>query len=328
MLDLSKLENVRQRGHQTIAACPACRAADHDRKGNHLWIKSTDGSGQYGCVAHPKDNAHNKAIFAHVGIIEHRELTPEEKRQWAREKRKREDQRRRERLRITKQDRITARIQEILERKLAPYLSSDWQADLWHASPLRLDHPEAIPHDFIASLFMPDDVLWLGDVYDTGKPEHTANFKTCREWLRLETLPPRIAAGTFHPGSISRSADNVKVSPFILIESDELIGRKPDTSEDRDRNKSLSSALIGYAKDKLGLTLRAVIDTGNRSLHAWYDRPPEPAMNAIRKMAAGLRIDQAVLDTCQAAPLRMPGCIHGKTSNPARLLYLNPISDR
>lgn len=321
MLDLSKLENVKQRDCKTVAACPACRAAGHDRKGNHLWIKSLNGSGQYGCAAHEGDSQHRKEIFALVGIHEQRELTPEEKRQWA-------EQRRREKLRITKQENITQRIQEILERKLAPYLSSDWQADLWHDSPIRFDHPEAAPHDFIASLFKPDDILWLGDIGDSGKPHHAANFKTCREWLRIDRLPPRIAAGTFHPGSISRGKDSVQTAPFILIESDDLIGHKPSTPEDRERNKCLSHALNGYARDKLGLTLRALIDTGGKSLHAWYDRPPEPAMNALRKMAAGLRIDESILENCQSSPLRMPHCIHEKTQTPARLLYLNPISDQ
>ncbi|MCP5537540.1 MAG: hypothetical protein H7A51_15065 [Akkermansiaceae bacterium] len=316
MLDLSKLPNVQQRGGKTIAACPACRAAGGDKQGNHLVIYD---NGKFGCAAHDGDSAHRKEIFALAGILEKQELTPEAKRQWA-------EQRRREKLRITKQEKLTERIQEILEGKLSPYLSNDWQADLWHASPIRFDHSEAAPHDFIASLFKPDDVLWLGDTYDTGKPEHAANFKTCRDWLTIARLPHRIAAGTFHPGTISRCKEYVKSSPFILLESDELIGRKPSTPEERERNKALSSALIGYAKDKLGLTLRAVIDTGNRSLHAWYDRPPEPAMNAIHKMAAGLRIDKAVLDSCQAAPLRMPHCIHEKTNHPARLLYLNPIT--
>lgn len=327
MLNLSKLENVKQRGGQTIAACPTCRAAGHDSKGNHLWIKSLDGSGPYGCVAHPGDSAHNKAIFDLVGIIEHRELTREEKRQWAREKREREQAHVRQQLRVTAQEKLTERIQDILEGKLALYLSSDWQADLWHASPIRFDHPEAAPHDFIASLFKPDDILWLGDDRrDSGKPKHAANFKNCREWLKLDILPQRIAAGTFHPGSISRGKESVKTAPFIIIESDDLIGHKPSTPEDRERNKALSSALIGYAQDKLGLKLRAVIDTGGKSLHAWFDRPSERELNALRKMAAGLRIDKSILESCQASPLRMPHCIHEKTNTPARLLYLNPIS--
>ena len=326
MLDLSKLENVKIRGGKTIAACPACRSAGGDKKGNHLFINGTDGNGEFGCVVSGNDKTHSKEIFALVCILENREPTLEEKRQWAAGKRERERAAHREYLRITAQEKLTERIQEILERKLTPYLSSDWPADLWHSSPIRCDPPEAIPHDFIISLFKADDILWLGREYDTGSPHHAAQFKTCREWLKIDTLPPRIAAGTFHPRSISRSKSSVNASPYILLESDDLIGSKPNTPEERQRNKALSNALIGYAQDKLGLELRAVIDTGNRSLHAWCDRPPDTAMKALRKMAAGLRIDDAVLDSCQFLPLRMPHCIHEKTQTPARLLYLNPIS--
>ena len=156
MLDLSKLENVKQRGGKTIAACPACRSAGGDKKGNHLFIKSLDGSGKYGCVL----CCCTKEIFALVGIRENREFTTEEKRQWVKE-------RHRERLRITEQENLTRRIQEILEKKLAPYVSTDWQANLRQASPIRFEHPEAAPHDFITSLFKPDDILWLGEIGDS-----------------------------------------------------------------------------------------------------------------------------------------------------------------
>jgi hypothetical protein len=212
------------------------------------------------------------------------------------------------------------------KRKLAPYLSSDWRADLWHSSPIRFDDPGAAPHDFIASLFKPDDILWLGELSDSGDPKHAAHLKTCRDWLKTDRLPPRIASGTFHNGSISRCKESVKTSPFILMESDDLIGHKPSTPEERERNKAHSSALIGYAQDKLGLKLRAVIDTGGKSLHAWLDRPPDPEMSALRKMAAGFNIDESILENCQSSPLRMPHCIHEKTHNSANILYLNPLS--
>ena len=325
MLNLNRLENVKFHGNKTTAACVLCRAAGSDKSGNHLFINSLDGSGPYGCIKGccPKD------IFAAVGILENRELTPEEKNQWVKQKRERELKTSRDRLRVTNQNKLTERIQEILEKKLAPYISNDWQADLWHDSPIRFDHPEAAPYDFILSLFNPDDILWMGeDQYATGEPKHAANFRTCRQWLMLDTLPPRIAAGTFRQGCISRSLTNVLTSPYIIIESDELIGHEPGTPDEKQRNKSLSHALNLYAQDKLGLILRAVIDTGNKSLHSWYDRPPDPAMNALQKMAAGLRIDKSVLDACQASPLRMPHCIHEKTDTSARLLYLNPTTTK
>jgi len=47
-LDLSKLENVRERGGKTVAACPACREVGADKKGNHLSILN---DGRFNCIA-------------------------------------------------------------------------------------------------------------------------------------------------------------------------------------------------------------------------------------------------------------------------------------
>ena len=65
-LDLSRLENVRQRGNKTVARCPACAELGHDEKGEHLVIMA---DGRFGCVVCPgaagKD--HRKQIHALAG---------------------------------------------------------------------------------------------------------------------------------------------------------------------------------------------------------------------------------------------------------------------
>ena len=65
-LDLSRLENVRQRGNKTVARCPACAELGHDEKGEHLVIMA---DGLFGCVVCPgaagKD--HRKQIHALAG---------------------------------------------------------------------------------------------------------------------------------------------------------------------------------------------------------------------------------------------------------------------
>ena len=100
---------------------------------------------------------------------------------------------------------------------------------------------------------------------------------------------------------------------------------KPETDAEKERNKQLTAALALYAVDKLGLNLRAVIDTGNKSLHLWADRPPEDALEAIREMLDGFRIDSSAFDHSNI-PLRMPHCIHSsEIQNPAKLLYLKPF---
>ncbi len=63
-IDLSRLENVQHKGDKTEAACPACRAMERDKKGNHLIIWP---DGRFGCVAYPGDETHRKEIFSLVG---------------------------------------------------------------------------------------------------------------------------------------------------------------------------------------------------------------------------------------------------------------------
>lgn len=246
-----------------------------------------------------------------------------ERREWARTRREAESQA----LALSKakedQRKLTRHQRETLSQKLSPYLSTDWRADLWHRSPIWAETPEESSSAFVSHLFPPDAVLWMGEPYDTGKERHRENFKTCREWLALDSLPSRIASGHFRPGSISRSKENLLTPSFVIIESDDLIGHKPTNAGERAQNRALSYALAGYCQQELGLHLRAVIDTGNKSLHLWFDRPPPKALAAVRTLAPGLRIDTGLLESCATAPLRMPGCLHEKTHLPATLLYLD-----
>ena len=279
----------------------------------------------HGATANSKENIESTANAVGYHLPDMPELTDKEKRRYAIEAKKRAKAVRQVEARAKQQARVTEYLKDELYAKLEPFTSKHWKSDLMDASPLLMYEPDAAPHDFLLSLYHADDILWMGDVYDTGKAEHTANFRTRDQWLELEILPPRIGSGTFQQGGFSRSLDNVTSSPYIILESDDLIGRKPTTPEEREANKALSYALIGYAVQRLGLTLRSVIDTGGKSLHAWFDRPPPDELKAVEQLADGLRIDSRLLTTCQASPLRMPHCMHDKTNTRAQLLFLKPI---
>jgi hypothetical protein len=74
-LDVSKLENARERGGKIIARCPACAEADSDHKGEHLVVNE---DGRFGCVIYPGDGPeakeHRRRIFALCGDREIRRL--------------------------------------------------------------------------------------------------------------------------------------------------------------------------------------------------------------------------------------------------------------
>jgi hypothetical protein len=64
-LDFNKLTHLRDKGDKKTARCPACAADGGDSRGEHLAIFP---DGKFGCVAHPKDKAHNQQIFKLVGM--------------------------------------------------------------------------------------------------------------------------------------------------------------------------------------------------------------------------------------------------------------------
>lgn len=68
-VDISKLENVKYRGSNFTARCPACAETGTDKKGNHL---SVDEKGRFTCIIYPQGHGkdHRKHIYALVGIHE------------------------------------------------------------------------------------------------------------------------------------------------------------------------------------------------------------------------------------------------------------------
>jgi len=62
-LDLTRLENVKERGARTVAACPACREVGADRKGNHLSILD---DGRFNCIVNPS-HEHRQRIWQLAG---------------------------------------------------------------------------------------------------------------------------------------------------------------------------------------------------------------------------------------------------------------------
>jgi hypothetical protein len=72
MLDLNRIEKVRQQGDCYRGRCPACAEAGGDRQGHHLTIFK---DGRFACAANQGDSDHRKAIFALVGIPQERPAT-------------------------------------------------------------------------------------------------------------------------------------------------------------------------------------------------------------------------------------------------------------
>lgn len=215
-------------------------------------------------------------------------------------------------------------LDEILHR----YGSSEWRADLWEDSPYRLNCPtEDDTRLFLKKLFLDDDFVFIGEPWHSGKGKGEGHFRPVSEWLDLSNIPrQRIAPSIFHPGTIARTRESVKERKFLVMESDDLIGRKPVNWKECEANKAACNAIFRWCVKVLGLRLVAVIDTGHRSLHGWFEMPGHPRMlQELQEIGPSLRLDPNLF-TNITAPLRLPGCVHQETKYPATLLYLNPMT--
>ncbi len=167
------------------------------------------------------------------------------------------------------------------------------QADLWRS---------------FLGIFQLDDIVWIGDIKDSGSPRHSRHFKQVSEWLKHNSCPgPRITPSTYKSEVYSRSNPNVVNHRFIVIESDT-------------RPKLEQWAIINMIRQIT--RLRAIIDSGNKSLHAWFDRPNDRIMEVIKRTISKLGVDPAGLRPTQ--PFRMPGIPRENSSTFTNLLYSDP----
>lgn len=179
-------------------------------------------------------------------------------------------------------------------------------ADMWEDSPLRLlDDPER-DWDFWLALWQPDDIVWVGNTYDSGRAEHAAHFRPAREWLADPKPAGQFTCGSaFKTNSISRSNENT-VRRFLVIESDTL-------------TKEQIGAVFLYMTNRLGYTLKAVVDTGGKSLHGWFNLPADAVLETRLKAAlTALGCDPALFKPSQ--PVRCPGVMRDN-GKPQSLLW-------
>jgi hypothetical protein len=324
--------------NQLTAACPihgGTKRNFHAKEkpdGTWVWICRSGCGGKGGSVLdfHALlHGLHDKSGDIITGAADVLNIQPSDKPPTKRMPTHHHEQRRREsRQRAIAEERqrsLTATLIEKRTELLTPYLSIDWRANYFHDSPMCLEAShDAQARQMIEWLFNPDDLLWMGGVYDSNKPNHRANFRPAKEWLHVPKLPPRLSAGTYREESYSRSQASLASQPYLIIESDDLIGYKPTTDDEREENRQLNAALMLFLAGRFRLELRALIDTGGKSLHGWFSHPGDESKQALARLLDGLAIDKSVFKQSSWLPLRAPGCLHEVTGNRASLYYLNP----
>jgi hypothetical protein len=276
----------------TKQRCPACAEIGKDTAGDNLTVFP---SGKFHCIAAGKDKAHNRRIIELMPELGSKDTLPSSGPCLARP--------------IPKPKRL-----DLLSRIKEDFFAT--VADLWESSPVRCDEDLNEAQAFLR-LFPSDALLWLApDIYQTGEPKHAKFFRTRTEWQRETFTAPgmRIAPSWFKPGSYSRGADSVAEHLFTVIESDEIGEGKLYADKDQ------FCSLTRWLREACGWHLAAVVDSGRRSLHAWFKHPGFADMTQLAEHAAVLGLDVKFSEPSQ--PWRLPGMKREKSDTRQQLLYL------
>ena len=185
----------------------------------------------------------------------------------------------------------------------------------WTYSEIKESCPDKLSEDAsthwrdIVGLFKPDDVVWIGNRCDSGSAAFVRNFKKAKDWLEELDVPgPLICPATFKCNAMSRSNDNVLHRRFLVVESDVL-------------TKDVMGAIFKWLRDEVGLTLRAIVDTAGKSLHAWFDCPKKAVLEELEIMLPQIGCDPGLFRESQ--PCRIPGPLRDESGKRQHLVYLD-----
>jgi hypothetical protein len=230
-------------------------------------------------------------------------------------------------IRVKERERLVAFGAEILD-EVRKQRHEGALGELLMNSPVQIPDDNGEQFKLFMSLLPPQDIIWIGNKEDSGLPRHTEYFKSAEVWAS-EGAPkyPLICTSSFEPGSFSRSKKNVTQQNLILFECDKVdlkLAQKIQDKQildgdDKRRNKELSVALIRRLQNDLSLKLVAVVDSGNKSLHAYFRYPGDEILAELKHLLPAMGGDPMVLGSASLS--RLPG--YQDDERKQTLLYLD-----
>jgi hypothetical protein len=203
------------------------------------------------------------------------------------------------------------------------------EADLWESSPIRLwGEPEKDQVIFLASAFIPDDLIFIGDQIEPGIIDQ--NIRTRDAWGKF-----------FQSGG--------KAGPFIIINP---INGIPATTKNGDKETlrgdgnvvSFKYCLVEFdnlsREDQIKfwsaakLPIVALIDSGGKSIHAWLEVSKLASVTTLEHwdkeikgrlydvLLRPLGVDSACSNPARLS--RLPGHFREEKNKFQRLLWLAP----
>jgi hypothetical protein len=198
------------------------------------------------------------------------------------------------------------------------------EADLWEASPIRVDWtPDQDALYFLPFMFKPDDLIFIGDHHEPGVKNQ--NIKNVSAWISyfknggktaphiiinpLSGLPAEKKTGA---GETFRGDGNVKEFRYCIAEFD-LLSR-----EDQFRFWTA-----------VKLPVACLIDSGGKSIHAWIKLSEITKADQWEKEIKGQLYEQGLIplgvDRACSNPARLsrlPGHFRADKGKYQRLLWL------
>ena len=182
----------------------------------------------------------------------------------------------------------------------------------WTYAEMQAASPVVVPSDarehwkLLVARFNEGDIVWIGDKFDSGKPENAKSFRSTGEWQLVDAAPAQfICPVAFKPGSYARTNVNVMTRRFLVVESDVL-------------GKDEVGAVFRWLKEQVELDLVAIVDTAGKSLHAWFQYPEEARVVELKVALPELGCDPKLFTASQ--PVRLPSAM--RDGKPQRLVYL------
>lgn len=244
-IDFSKLENLQDCEDKWTARCPVCAEEGKDKSGNHLVIFPT---GHFGCIVHEREDGaeHRKEIFAAVGL--------------------------------KKKTKISQNAQAIIEAQKAikketsekalrawERAKAKWSGTLKDLGPCA-DIPDSPKEHFkiFSSLWQENQIAWIGHRYDHNAAFKSHLFNLSKNW---EMAWGNVEAnGLDHTSSLvwdsAAEGRNIKQwargRAFLVVEHD-------------DASREHQIALLRAMSEGFQLRLLAVLDTGGKSWHGFFD---------------------------------------------------------
>lgn len=206
------------------------------------------------------------------------------------------------------------------------------EADLWESSPVRLmDEPAADAVLLMENLYDGDDFIWIADRHEPGTP---STIRPVCEWISLITagkiklspffiinpLTGMPAPKKSADGITYRGDDNIKQFRYCMAEFDNL------SREDQIKFWSACK-----------LPIRALIDSGNKSIHALIDIQKLANVQTLTDWSAHIKgrlynqilvpmgVDAACSNPSRLS--RLPGHYREEKQSFQKLLWLSPKED-